>query len=214
MNEAHYEATLARLRLLMENLGDLVESFDYAPQFWLPLRHVFAQYRHRTQVDLTVTCAPTSAIPRVVVLYDPEGAVSLVSDQALEPEADEVRVWACQAWVALANVGKYLRRSSPWEALRARSTMHVPTCSGSGPSPSLSPKPATASPRSLTPLERGCRPGIEKSLAGADVGELLVASRYLAKTLADLQERLHGAGPYRLPFVFGEFIRADLAALQ
>lgn len=213
VNEAHYEATLARLRLLMENLGDLVESFDYAPQFWLPLRHVFAQYRDRTQVDLTVTCAPTSAIPRVVVLYDPEGAVSLVSDQALEPEADEVRVWACQAWVALANVGKYLRRSSPWEALRALDDARTNLFRLWAFAESV-PQARYGVTAIVDTVGARMPPGIEKSLAGADVGELLVASRYLAKTLADLQERLHGAGPYRLPFAFGEFIRADLAALQ
>jgi hypothetical protein len=43
--------------------------------------------------------------------------VHIVGDEALRPTADEVRVWACQAWEALTNVGKYVRRSSYWEAL-------------------------------------------------------------------------------------------------
>ena len=61
--------------------------------------------------------APVVNLPNVVVLYDPDGAVRIVGDEALAPSADEPRLWACQAWEALANVGKYARRSSYWEAL-------------------------------------------------------------------------------------------------
>ena len=180
VNETHYEDTLARVRLLMENLGDLVESFDYAPQFWVPLRHVFAQYSDRTQVDLTVTWAPTSAIPRVVVLYDPEGAVSLVGDQVLEPEPDEVRVWACQAWVALANVGKYLRRSSPWEALRELDDARTNLFRLWALAESV-PQARYGVTAIVDTVGAKMPPGIDKSLAGADVGPVLGSVSSAAK---------------------------------
>lgn len=219
VNEEQFEEVLARVRGLVGRLGDLVESFDYSPQFWVPLRHFFAQYRDRTQIDLMVTCAPTSAIPRVLVLYDPEGAVTAVGDEALEPKPDEVRLWACQAWVALANVGKYLRRSSPWEALReldqARTNLFQLWALAEGlPQARYGPTAILDADGARMPL------GIDKSLAGAVTGELLTAAQFTAKMLSDLQQRLDLRRPlsdvaaYQLPFALGEFVVADLDALS
>ena len=81
------------------------------------MQRFFAQYRDRTQVDLSVGFAPIVNLPRTVVLYDREGAVHIVGDDAIDPEADEARVCACPAWEALANVGKSVRRPSYWETL-------------------------------------------------------------------------------------------------
>jgi predicted nucleotidyltransferase len=116
VSEEHFEVALRTVRQMLGDLGDLVESYDYFMPLSFPLRRFFAQYRDGTQVDLTVGFAPVVTLPRSVVLYDPEGAVHMVGDEALYPDADEVRVWACQAWEALANVGKHFRRSSYWEA--------------------------------------------------------------------------------------------------
>lgn len=212
VKEEHFEESLKRLRHAMGSLGELVESFDHLMPLSFPLQHFFAQYRDRTQIDLTVSCAPVADIPRSVVLYDDEGAVKLVGDEVLDPKPDEVRLWACQGWVALTNVGKYLRRSSFWEAQReleeARSNLlrlwalaeQVPQ--------------ARYGVTALLDVD-GAKmpPGIEKSLPGTTLGELLAAARYLAETLTDLQRRLGGSESesYVLPEAFADFVVADLA---
>ena len=117
VKEEHFGEALGRVRRVLGDLGDLVASYDYLMPLGFPLRRFFAQYRDRTQVDLTVGFATAVNLARVVVLCDPEGAVHIAGDEALDAQADEVRVWACQSWEALANIGKYVRRSSYWEAV-------------------------------------------------------------------------------------------------
>ena len=146
VTDADFETALSHVRRALSGFGDVVEMYDYLMPLRFPLRRFFAQYRDRTQVDLTVGCAPVVNLPRGVVLYDPEGLVHIVGDKALAPKADEVRVWACQAWEALANVGKDVRRSSFWESLDGSTTL-VQTCSACGHLPSTYPRPVMASPR-------------------------------------------------------------------
>ncbi len=50
-----------------------------------------------------------------MVLYDPHGAVC-AAGPAPDVASSTVREWAFLACAALADVGKYLRRRSPWEA--------------------------------------------------------------------------------------------------
>ena len=87
VREEHFEETLVRVRRALRDLGDLVESYDYLMPLSFPLRRFFAQYRDRTQVDLTVGFAPVVNLPRSVVLYDPEGAVHIVGDDGPRPES-------------------------------------------------------------------------------------------------------------------------------
>ena len=212
IREQHFEDTLARARRALGDFGDLVELYDYLLPLSFPLRRFFAQYQDRTQIDLTVGFAPVVNLPRNIVLYDPEGAVHIVGHEALDPRAEEVRVWACQAWEALANVGKYVRRSSYWEVRgeldEARANMfrlwalaeHVPQAR-----------------YGLTALvDAGARmpPGIDKSIAGASVGDLLSAARYLADVLIRLQHRLSSNEGFELPDGLGAFVAADLAHAQ
>ena len=117
VKEEHFEEVLGRVRQALGDLGDLVEAYDDLMPLHFPLRRFFAQYRDRAQVDLTVGFAPVVYPPRVVVLDDPEKAVRIAGDGAVDAKADEVRLWACKAWEALANIGKYVRRSSYWEAI-------------------------------------------------------------------------------------------------
>jgi predicted nucleotidyltransferase len=209
LREEHFEETLVRVRWALRDLGDLVESYDYLMPLSYPLRRFFAQYRDRTQVDLTVGFAPVVNLPRSVVLYDPEGAVHIVGDDGLYPKADEVRVWACQAWEALANVGKYVRRSSFFEALdqldEARVYLfrlwalseHVPQ--------------ARFGLTALVDAGAKMPPAIDKSIAGPNQAEVLVAARHLAGILKDLQTVLTSHDRYDLPHEFAAFVAVDLA---
>ena len=55
------------VRRALGDFGDLVESYDYLMPLSFPLRRFFAQYRDRTQIDLTVGFAPVVNLPRNVV---------------------------------------------------------------------------------------------------------------------------------------------------
>jgi hypothetical protein len=209
VREEHFEEALPRARRALCDLGDLVESYDYLMPLSFPVRRFFAQYRDRTQVDLTVGFAPVVNLPRSVVLYDPEGAVHVVGDDALYPRADEVRVWACQAWEALANVGKYVRRSSFLEALdqlyEARGNLFRLWA--------LAENVPQARYGLTALIDAGARmpPAVDKSFARPNQGEVLVAARHLADILTDLQTVLSSHERYDLPHEFAAFIAVDLA---
>jgi hypothetical protein len=204
---------LERVQLALPSFGELVECFDNEVEVpRLKLRHVFAQYADRTQLDVNITFAAPAHIPRVVVLYDPENLVTVLGDDALDPKRDEVCMWAFESWVALANVGKYLRRSSFWEAERelelARANLfrlwalaeHV-AHARYGVSALLDAEGAALPP------------GIEGSLPGDDLSELLRAAVYLAEQLTAVQDRLDEEHGYGLPATFAHFVRDDLASI-
>ncbi|MGH9106080.1 MAG: hypothetical protein ACRDZX_09620 [Acidimicrobiales bacterium] len=209
LREEHFEEALGRVRRALPDLGDLVESYDYLMPLSFPLRRFFGQYRDRTQVDLTIGFAPAVNMPRVVVLYDPEGAVHVVGDEALDPKAEEVRAWACQAWEALANVGKYVRRSSYWEALdqlhEARTNLFRLWA--------LAEQVPQARYGVTALIDSGARmpPGIDQSVPGTSLGETLTVARYLAEMLTNVQQRLSSHEGYELPDDLAAFVAADLA---
>ena len=209
VQEEHFVQALGRVRQALGQLGELVESYDYLLPLSFPLRRFFVQYRDRTQVDLTVGFAPVVNLVRAVVLYDPEGAVNIVGYEALDAKPDEVRVWACQAWEALTNVGKYVRRSSYWEAVdqlhEARANLfrlwalaqRVPE--------------ARYGITALIDAGAGLPPGIDKSGPGTNVGEVLTAARYIAEMLIGLQQLLGSDERFELPDELGAWVAADLA---
>jgi hypothetical protein len=131
--------------------------------------------------------------------------------QVLDPKPEEVRLWACQGWEALVNVGKYLRRSSFWEELsqveEARTyVFRLWALAENVPQ-------ARYGITALIDAGASMPPGIDKSLPGTDLTELLGAARYLAKALTELQHRLGRNGPYQLPDAFAEFVATDLASI-
>ena len=108
---------VALLKEEMRNLGDLVDCFDHRiPALASPHRRLFAQYADRSQVDLVVVPATAATFPDGVALYDHDGQVDISSAHAFQAGPDDVARWSALAWAALADLGKYLRRASPWEA--------------------------------------------------------------------------------------------------
>jgi hypothetical protein len=212
VKEENFEEALGRVRQVLGTLGHLVESFDYLMPLGFPLRRFFAQYSDRTRVDLTVGSAPEVYLPRVVVLYDPDGAVHLVDDEVLDPGPDEVHLWACQGWEALVNVGKYLRRSSFWEAQNqldeARKSLFRLWALADNVSQARYGVTALVDAGATMP------PDIESSLPGLELTGLLAAARYIAETLAELQRRLRANERYQLPDAIADFVVADLVRIS
>jgi hypothetical protein len=115
---ADFDAARAGLRAAVDGLGDLVESFEHQlPGVTGPHARIFAQYADRGQVDLVVLPDTVDAgtIPDVVVLHDP-GNVVTIAPRAAAVTPELAREWAFLGWCAVADLGKYLRRGSAWEA--------------------------------------------------------------------------------------------------
>ncbi|HET9972609.1 MAG TPA: hypothetical protein VFQ68_30535, partial [Streptosporangiaceae bacterium] len=125
-------AAFPRARSAVDGLGELVESFHHQlPGLALTHERIFAQYADRSQLDLVVYPATVSAgsIPDVVVLYDQEDLVAVPAPVGPAAGAaapapapapvppEQIREWAFLGWCALADLGKYVRRGSAWEAL-------------------------------------------------------------------------------------------------
>jgi hypothetical protein len=109
-------------RLLVGGLGPVVDALRHRIAAWgdLPHQRWFVQYTDGTQLDLVVR--PVGGIlgrvPDAVVLYDPDGYLAHdYQPVVMRATAADVREWALLGWSALADVAKYLRRRSVWEAL-------------------------------------------------------------------------------------------------
>ncbi len=116
VTEGQVEVVVRRFVEAASHLGHLVECFDHRlGEVVFPHRRVFVQFADRTQVDLFIAEASNNNVPGTVTLYDPDNTVTK-RDSPPPDLAAAAWTWACLAWEALANLGKYLRRGSIWEA--------------------------------------------------------------------------------------------------
>lgn len=113
---AQIEPVVARIAAKLRALASVVDLLEHRlAGVALPHRRLFVQYAGRTQIDLVVLPAEAASFsPATVVLYDPGNWVKLAASPVT---AAQIREWAFLACCALADLGKYLRRGSPWEAL-------------------------------------------------------------------------------------------------
>lgn len=114
-----FDAAIADVHRAVDAVADLVESYHHKIS-GLTMAHerIFAQYADRCQVDLVVipTSERYSGVKDEVVLYDP-GNLRAMKWQPHPVTPQQAREWAFNGWACLADVGKYLRRGSAWEAL-------------------------------------------------------------------------------------------------
>ncbi len=114
-----FDAAIADIRAAVDKLADLVDSYHHLLT-GVSGQHerIFAQYTDRCQLDLVVfpASADIGSGPSPVVLYDADEQIAISGERA-QVTPEQVREWAFRGWCALADVGKYLRRNSAWEAL-------------------------------------------------------------------------------------------------
>ncbi len=106
---------IAAVRAALPQMGELVDVLAHA---FRGMTRIVAQFSGCVQLDLVVAAAIEGRAPDEVVLFDPDGLMS--SDRVVRSDivtAEDVFEWAFLGWEALANVVKYLRRGSLWEAL-------------------------------------------------------------------------------------------------
>jgi hypothetical protein len=220
-----------RARSAVDGLGELVESFHHQlPGLALTHQRIFAQYADRSQLDLVVYPATVFAgsIPDVVVLYDPEDLLAVpppavgppaVGPAAVGPAAaapvpvppEQIREWAFLGWCALADLGKYVRRGSAWEALErlheARAQLWQLWAVVCGvPQPRYGLTSVLDWPPAALP------DGIEETVSGLDLGRLLAAGLRVAELLGEVGGRLGEKQRAALPSAMGRFVTEDLRA--
>lgn len=215
IRDEDFEAARPDLRRAVDGLGELVESYYHQlPGLAQAHERIFAQFADRSQVDLVLFPAsvPGGSVPDVVVLYDPDDR--LVTAAERKPvTSGQVREWAFGGWCALADLGKYLRRGSTWEALarlnEARAqlwqlwavTLDVPD-----PQYGLT---------SILDFAPGQVPAsFEGTVADLDPGRLLDAARRVAALLHEAGERLPDDQRAVLPGAMARYITGDLEQIR
>jgi sporulation protein YlmC with PRC-barrel domain len=212
--DGQVEPAAERLVGALSGFGNLVECFQHGlDSVAAPHRRVFAQFANRVQLDAVLVDASNANLPGSVVLYDPGGLVT--REEKTSTSNEQVRIWACLAWEALTNVGKYLRRQSPWEAHRSLETARdmfwrVWAVAEAIPEPQYGlPSVLDVRPPIELPSE------VNDTVAGLEPTELLRAAQSLAATLAGVQDGLMtSADADRLPTAFGRFVRSDLQRVR
>jgi hypothetical protein len=215
VRDEEFPATAEKVRRAVGGLGDLIDSY-YHQLPGVPETHerIFAQYADRCQVDLVVfpASAPGGAIPRAVVLYDP-GALLAAPGERPPVTPGQIREWAFGGWCALADLGKYLRRRSPWEALarlhEARGLLwQLIAAAGDVPDPQYGLT-------SILDFAPGRIPaGMDATVADLDPARLLSAAQHLAALLSETGEWLRDDQRAVLPDAMARYVTDDLASLE
>jgi predicted nucleotidyltransferase len=105
---------VAAVHAALPEMGEFVDALEHP---YRGLTRIMGQFSGCVQVDLVVGPAHRGRAPDEVVLFDPDGLMTterVVSADIVT--AGTVREWAFLGWEALADVVKYLRRGSLWEA--------------------------------------------------------------------------------------------------
>ena len=212
---ADFPAAVRRVRLGVERLGELVDGYQHQlPGVPPPHERIFVQFADRGQVDLVVFPAstPAGSVPDVVVLHDPDGLLVL-KDPRAPVEPDRIREWAFRGWCALVDVGKYLRRRSPWEALErlheARTQLWQLYAAAHGV-----PDPQYGITSILDFAPGLDLPEMRETVADLDPVRLLSAARRTASLLDGIGPLLPDRQRAVLPDAMARFVLDDLSALE
>ena len=120
-----------------------------------------------------------------------------------------VREWAFHGWCALADVGKYLRRGSVWEALiqlnEARDQLwRLHAVAGGVPDPQF----GLTSILDFSP--ETIMPGMAATVADLDPARLVSAARHLANLLSQAGQQLPVEHRAALPDAMTRYVISDL----
>ncbi len=213
VSEADFDAAVADVRRAVDGASDLVESYHHKlPGVNFTHERIFAQYASRCQVDLVVIPASVDygSVKDEVVLYDPRGVRTPKYEQR-PVTPTQVREWAFDAWACLADVGKYLRRQSYWEALerlhQARNDYWRLLATAVGV-----PNPQYGITSLLDYAPERVSPEMSDTVGSFDHGGLLLAARQLAAELNVVGDLLAPELRTALPGAMAGYITDDLAA--
>jgi len=209
-----FTAAIPKIHLAVAGLAELVDSYQHQmPGVAGDHMRIFAQYADRTQVDLMIFPASrgANAFAGAVVLYDPDAMIS-TREHRDPPTPAQVREWAFHGWCALADVGKYLRRGSAWEALlqlnnardelwRLKAVLDGVPDAQFGVISILDFAPDTIAP------------GMAATVADLDPARLVSAARQLANLLDQFGQQLPAEHRAALPEAMARYVISDLRQL-
>jgi hypothetical protein len=185
---------------------------------------------------------PGGPLPRTVMLYDRDGqvaaagsgtAISNGSGRAAEhgiaadegkaepadggpapgPGAGQLREWAFGGWCALADLAKYVRRGSVWEALdrlhEGRTQLWRLHAAASG---IADPQYGLTSVLDFAPDD--IPGGIEETVAGLSLPSLLAAARQVARLLTATGQRLPAGAQAALPHAMATYVTHLLDSIE
>jgi hypothetical protein len=209
-----FATAIPKIHQVVDSLGELVDSYQHQlPE--VPTAHVriFAQYSDRCQIDLMVFPASRGSKPfaGVVALYD-QDAMVVTRAHRQPPTAAELREWAFHGWCALADVGKYLRRGSAWEALiqlnNARDQLWRLNAVAAGV-----PDPEFGVISILDFAPETIAPGMAATVADLDPARLVPAAQQLASLLDAFGQQLPAEHRAALPQAMARYVINDLQQL-
>lgn len=220
VTEAVYAAARDRIREAADGLGDLVESYHHQlPGVPPPHERIFAQYAGGCQLDLVILPAvlPGGPLPRSVMLYDRDGFAGHETGPgdgaAPGPAAAPLREWAFGGWCALADLAKYVRRGSVWEALdrlhEGRTQLWRLHAAASG---ITDPQYGLTSVLDFAPDDIPA--GIEQTVAGLTLPSLLAAARQTARLLTATGQRLPAGLQAALPHAMATYTTGLLDSIE
>jgi len=176
----------------LPEMGDLVDALDHR---YGQYTRTVAQFSGCVQLDLVIAPAIRGRKADEVIVYDPDGrmAGTRVADaDIVTPQ--HVREWAFLGWEALANLAKYVRRGSLWEALArldaARDRIWALWAAARG-----ALYPAFGLTQVLDRDPGDLPDGIEATVAGLDAAQLraaAVAAGTLLERVSAEAARVHG----------------------
>jgi hypothetical protein len=128
-----------------------------------------------------------------------------VAAEAPGPAAGLLREWAFGGWCALADLAKYVRRGSVWEALdrlhEARTQLWRLHAAASG---IADPQYGLTSVLDFAPDDIPV--GIEETVAGLSLPSLLAAARQVARLLTATGQRLTAEAQAELPHAMAAYV--------
>lgn len=201
-------AVIAAVHAALPEMGDLVDVLDHS---YKGLTRTVAQFAGCVQLDIVVAPAIRGHKADEVVLYDPDGrmaAVRVTDADIVTPEL--IREWAFLGWEALANLAKYLRRGSLWEALarldEARNRIWALWAAARG-----ARYPVFGLSQVLDHDPADLPEGIEATVAGLDAAQLraaAIAAAGLLDRVSAEAARVHGG---KLPDAMAAHVTSLLA---
>ncbi len=210
-----FDAAVQAAHRAVDAAGDLIESYHHKlPGLTITHERIFAQYADRCQVDLVVMTAAEGfgGIKDFVLLYDADGrALTEFEQPPVTPV--QVREWAFNGWACLADVGKYLRRGSAWEALerlhQARAELwRLLAVSYDIPNPQYGVTSILDFAPDRMPED------LAVTVSPLELSSLREAARDLASRLGTVGDLLAPELAATLPNAMAAYISADLAAIE
>jgi hypothetical protein len=214
VRDEDFAAAIGDIRTAVDGLADLVDSYHHLlPEVAGQHERIFAQYADRCQLDLVVFLASVDIgrVPNGVVLYDQDERI-VFRDERTAPAPGQIREWAFRGWCTLADLGKYLRRQSLWEALdrlnEGRAQLwQLQAAAGAIPDARYGITSILDYAPDQVPA------GMAATVAGLDLDQLLGAAIELARQLDGIGRDLPAEYRGALPDAMAAYIRRDLESL-